>query len=76
MPNAVLRAEGMKMEVGRAFGHKQCLQWESDMTIKQTIMIEDGHCFNGCVNTVKGSRTPKKEHSDHPREVKNGPTGR
>lgn len=30
------------------------------MPIKQTVMTEDGHCFNGYANTIKGNRNPKE----------------
>lgn len=46
------------------------------MPIKQTIITEDGHGFNGLQTLLRAVRTPKKELLDHPREVKNGTTGR
>lgn len=51
------------------------LQWESDVPIKQTIMTEGGHCFHGCVSAVRSVGASRKEHSDHPREVRTGSLG-
>lgn len=52
------------------------LQWESDVPIKQTIVTEDGHCFNGCVNAVKVRESTKERVLRPSREVKGGFTGR